>query len=131
MICCKIVFDYKNTKDIGTLLNILNKSGEFLLDSYGCLYFSNVTDLNFTEESIKKIFSDCQCNNYFISIYSEQASPNEYDDSINGWLYDKIIKINYALCENENQKVFQNISIALDELNKEIDDIEVNEANKK
>ena len=50
-----------------------------------------------------------------MDIYSKDNQPSE-DDFINGWLMDKIIKINYARYEQENQKMLQDTMEGLEML---------------
>lgn len=119
MICCKIVTDYNSsTGDFEKLIKKLSKYGDFLWDN-NALFFGDIEN-DTTEKKIGKILKNSGYNKFYISVYSEQNQPQE-TDFINGWLTDRIVRINYKQCEEESQKVFQDIAKGLDMLNQELD----------
>ncbi len=127
MICCKIVTNF-NAGDIEKLFNSLSSAGEFLLAN-NYLYFCD-TESNITETKIKNFLKKAGYTNFFIDIYNKDNQPCESEE-INGWLLNKIMKMNYNLCEQENQKLFQEISKGLDLLDIELDNIAKNALKKK
>jgi len=120
MICCKIIADFENPKaNFGAALQKLSKHAELLWEN-GYLYLGE-TDGDFLTE--KKIINILKSNNYtkfFVDIYSKDNQPKE-TEFINGWLMDKIIKINYNKFEQENQEMLKNTLVGLNMLEKEVD----------
>ena len=55
-----------------------------------------------------------------MDIYSKDNQPQE-SELINGWLTDKLIKINYATYERENQKMLQDTMRGLEMLEAYVD----------
>ena len=121
MICCKIIADYNSPSgDFNKLIAKLTKYGDFLWDSKN-LFFGDIEN-DLTEKKVGKILKQCGYDKFYISVYSEQNQPQE-SDFINGWLTDRIVRINYKQCEDESQKVFHDIATGLAMLNKELDEL--------
>lgn len=121
MICCKIIADYNNPSgDFDKLISKLTKYGDFLWDSNN-LFFGDIEN-DLTEKKIGKILKQCGYDKFYINVYSQYNQPQE-SDFINGWLTDRIVRINYKQCEDESQKVFHDIAIGLAMLNKELDEL--------
>ena len=119
MICCKIITDYNSsTGDFDKLVQSLMKKGDFLWDN-NALFFGDIEG-DTTEKQVGNLLKKAGFNKFYIETYSQTNQPRE-SDFINGWLMDRIVRINYKMCEDESQKVFHDISIGLDLLNEEID----------
>lgn len=116
MIVCKIIskFTSGNFKDLSKKLL---EQGYSLLEK-DTLYFADI-ESNFDTKKISRILKSCGYANFYIEEFNKDNQPKE-SEFINGWILDKIIKINYAKCEQESQEVFRNISKGLDLLNEEI-----------
>lgn len=115
MICCKIISDFNNAN--GDFTGVLETLGK-IADLYwnGNYLFLGETESNLlSEKKIIKILKSKGYTKVFVDIYSKDNQPSE-DDFINGWLTDKIIKINYALYEQENQKMLQDTMKGLEML---------------
>ena len=115
MICCKIISDFNNKNGNFTgVLETLGKTAELYWN--GNYLFLGETESNLlSEKKIIKILKSKGYTKVFVDIYSKDNQPSE-DDFINGWLMDKIIKINYALYEKENQKMLQDTMEGLEML---------------
>ena len=121
MICCKIVTDFNNVNGkFGQLLTKLGKYGDVLWES-GSMFFANTEDEEFDEKKLERILKQSGYKKFFLNIYSKDNEPRE-NDNINGWLYDRIIKINYISCERESQKIFKDISHGLDLLDEMLEE---------
>lgn len=119
MICCKIVTNLNNEK-INILLTKLAEKGNFIIyDKY--IYFCD-SETDFSEKDLKKILKKYGFSNFFLDIYNKDNPPRE-NEEINGWIYNEIMKLNYNMCEKENQKVFHEIWKGLDLLEEEIENI--------
>ena len=119
MICCKIVTNLNNEK-INILLTKLAEKGNFIIyDKY--IYFCD-SETDFSEKNLKKILKKYGFSNFFLDIYNKDNPPRE-NEEINGWIYNEIMKLNYNMCEKENQKVFHEIWKGLDLLEEEIENI--------
>ena len=120
MICCKIIADFDNKEaSFSGLLKKLSEHAEMLWEG-GCLYLGE-TDSDFlSEKKIIKILKANKYTKFFVDIYSKENQPKE-TEFINGWLTDKLIKINYNKFERENQEMLRNTMIGLDMLEKEVD----------
>lgn len=122
MICCKIITDYNNIHgNFNQLLKDLTSCGDFLWEN-NSLYFSNTYEYEVNKKTLIQILKKNGYDDFFINIYSKNNEPNE-NENINGWIYDKLIKINYKCYEHESQELFKNISKGLDMLDEEIADI--------
>ncbi len=121
MICCKIVTDFNNVNGkFGQLLTKLGKYGDVLWES-GSMFFANTEDEEFDEKKLERILKQSGYKKFFLNIYSKDNEPRE-NDNINGWLYDRIMKINYISCERESQKIFKDISHGLDLLDEMLEE---------
>ena len=120
MICCKVIADYDN-KDasFSGVLNKISKYAEVLWDN-GYLYIGEVNGDFLSEKKIIKIFKANKYTKFFVDIYSKDNQPKE-TDFINGWLNDKLMRINYNQYERENQQMLQDTMKGLDILDKEVD----------
>ncbi len=119
MICCKIITDFNNPNgSFDKLVQSLMKRGDFLWDS-NALFFGDIEN-DTTEKQVANLLKKAGFNKFYIETYSQSDPPRE-SDFINGWLTDRIVRINYKMCEDESQKVFHDISKGLDLLNEEID----------
>lgn len=123
MICCKIVANYNDTNgNFQKLIEKLIKYGDFLWEN-GAIFFGDTEHGDVDSKTIKRIFRSTGYKDCFICCYDKNNEPNERDESINGWLADKLIKINYTSYERQSQEVFKNISKGLDILDEEIENI--------
>lgn len=121
MICCKIVTNFSTTQGkFSGLMQSLRSQGCVLWED-GCLYFAD-TEKNLDKKKVGNIVKKNGYSDFYIDVYSKDNEPHE-NDSVNGWLNDKLVKICYNECENQNQEVFRNISIGLDMLSEEIKDL--------
>lgn len=119
MICCKIIADYSNTEaSFSKLCEFLAKKGDFLW-SGNVMYFAD-TEGDTTEKKITTGYKKAGYTKIFIDPYDVKTEPRE-DESVKGWITDKLTKIYYQQYERENQAVFKNIDKGLDALNIEID----------
>lgn len=120
MICCKIIADYENKKaSFSGLLKKLSQYAETLWDN-NCLYVGEVESDFLNEKKIIKILKLNHYSKFFIDVYSQDNQPKE-SEYVNGWLLDKIIKINYATYEQKNQQMLKETMIGLNELEKYVD----------
>ncbi|MBO7732380.1 MAG: hypothetical protein J6S67_07500 [Methanobrevibacter sp.] len=120
MICCKITADYVNPQgNFNKLLQSLAQYGSFLWEDNN-LYFSNVDDLDVNQNKVALILKKSGYRDHFIFVYDKEHEPRE-SEYINGWILDKLIKINYNLYENQSQELFRNISHGLDLLDEELE----------
>lgn len=121
MICCKIISDFNNKNgDFTGVLETLGKTAELYWN--GNYLFLGETESNLlSEKKITKILKSKGYTKVFVDIYSKDNQPSE-DDFINGWLMDKIIKINYALYEQENQKMLQDTMEGLEMLDAAVEE---------
>ncbi len=119
MICCKISTNY-NSPDasFGGLVKGLSKIGDVLWDN-GFVYFGCVDEPSVDAKKISQILRKNGYKEFYIDSYTKENQPHD-GDYINGWVSDKLIKINYKKYEDESQAVFRNISRGLDLLNNEI-----------
>lgn len=123
MICCKITTNYQDPNgNFEVLMEKLSNLGECLW-SEGNLYFSDVVNDKTNHTTVGKILKKAGYKQFYILEYSRTVEPNE-DDSINSWIFDKLIKINYQQCERQSQKTFHEISKGLDILDSIIDQFE-------
>jgi len=123
MICCKIVADYEDPQgSLSKLFDNLANHGTFLLENNN-LFFSNTDDINFTQKKVENILKRSGYKNFLILVYDKKHDPKE-NEYINGWIIDKLIKINYNTYENQSQELFRNISHGLDMLDDELSEIE-------
>lgn len=120
MICCKITADFNNAS--ANFKGIMESLGK-----YADLYWENnylflgETETSFlTEKKIVNILKKNGCTKFFVDIYSKDNQPQE-SELINGWLTDKLIKINYATYERENQKMLQDTMRGLEILEAYVD----------
>jgi len=120
MICCKITADFNNAN--GSFKGVLDSLGK-----YADLYWENnylflgETDTDFlTEKKIINILKKNGYTKFFVDIYSKDNQPNE-TEAINGWLTDKLIKINYNTFERVNQEMLKNTMKGLEDLEKYVD----------
>lgn len=119
MICCKIIADFSDESlQIDSLFKKMAKFGDFLWEN-GAFYFSNTDDINFTEAKLSNVLRRAGVKKFYIQEYTERTPPRE-SEYVNGWLYDRLMRINYAMCEHESQKVFRDIMNGLDLLDQEI-----------
>jgi hypothetical protein len=123
MICCKIVANYNDTEgNFKKLSEKLIQYGDFLWEN-GVIFFGDTEHEEMDSKKVKKIVRSAGYKECFVCSYDKNNEPSESSESINGWLADKLIKINYALYEKQSQTVFKNISKGLDILDEEIENI--------
>ena len=124
MICCKIVTNLKKKEGkVSDLFQNLAKKGDFIVfNNY--LYFCE-SESNFSEKDLKKMLKKYGFSEFFLDIYDKENLPRETEE-INAWVYNELMKINYNMYEQENQKVFKDISKGLDLLDREIENIKNN-----
>lgn len=120
MICCKITADFNNAN--GSFKGVLDSLGK-----HADLYWENnylflgETDTDFlTEKKIINILKKNGYTKFFVDIYSKDNQPNE-TEAINGWLTDKLIKINYNTFERVNQEMLKNTMKGLEDLEEYVD----------
>ena len=120
MICCKITADFYNTN--ANFEEVLKSLGK-----YADLYWENnylflgETDTEFlTEKKIINILKKNGYTKFFVDIYSKDNQPNE-TDFINGWLTDKLMRINYITYEKTNQEMLKKTMEGLELLEKYVD----------
>ena len=120
MICCKIIADYNNPQgDFSKLFKTLSNYGDVLWEN-NALFFGDTENIKTSESKVKSIIKKSGYSKSFIDVYDQTNEPHE-GEYVNGWIYDKIIKINYKMCELTSQKVFRETMVGLDELDKEIE----------
>ena len=73
-----------------------------------------------SEKKIIRILKANKYTKFFVDIYSKDNQPNE-TEFINGWLTDKLIRINYNQYEKENHQMLVNTMKCLKILNEEVD----------
>lgn len=122
MICCKIIADFDNPNgSFKGLLEKLSEYGEVLWENNHLFFGETSTDF-LTEKKIINILKKNNYTKFFVDIYSKDNQPKE-SDGINGWLNDKLIKINYNMYEKENQQMLKETMIGLDMLEKMVDQL--------
>lgn len=118
MICCKIVTDYDEGK-----FSKLYKA----LSSYGGVLWTNDVlyvgsdEPKLTKNKVESLLKDSDYNEYFIKEYKSIADIKE-TESLAGWLFDWIIRINKAKFEQKQQKLLHKLSHGLDDLDAEVDE---------
>lgn len=123
MICCKIVANYNSTEgNFSGLIKDLGKKGEILFQD--CLFFSDCVN-NIDKKFISKVLKKNNYKEFFINEYTEENQPQE-SEFINGWLFDKLIKISYNMYEKVNQEKLREISDKIDFLTEELKKLEEN-----
>ena len=123
MICCKIVANYNSTEgNFSGLIKDLGKKGEILFQD--CLFFSDCVN-NIDKKFISKVLKKNNYKEFFINEYTEENQPQE-SEFINGWLFDKLIKISYNMYEKVNQEKLREISDKIDFLTEELKKVEEN-----
>ena len=123
MICCKIVANYNSTEgNFSGLIKYLGKKGEILFQD--CLFFSDCVN-NIDKKFISKVLKKNNYKEFFINEYTEENQPQE-SEFINGWLFDKLIKISYNMYEKVNQEKLREISDKIDFLTEELKKLEEN-----
>ena len=123
MICCKIVANYNSTEgNFSGLIKDLGKKGEILFQD--CLFFSDCVN-NIDKKFISKVLKKNNYKEFFTNEYTEENQPQE-SEFINGWLFDKLIKISYNMYEKVNQEKLREISDKIDFLTEELKKLEEN-----
>ena len=123
MICCKIVANYNSTEgNFSGLIKDLGKKGEILFQD--CLFFSDCVN-NIDKKFISKVLKKNNYKEFFINEYTDENQPQE-SEFINGWLFDKLIKISYNMYEKVNQEKLREISDKIDFLTEELKKLEEN-----
>ena len=122
MICCKIIAEYANKSGkCSLLMNRLSQHGDVLWEGDSeSLFFGDTVSCNMTEKKIINIVKKCGYTKVYVDIFTEENPPRE-TESTNGWIFDKLTRINYIIYERENQKMLRDTMIGLDMLNEEID----------
>lgn len=124
MICCKIITNFNDAHgNFEKLLNTLSSYGEVLWEN-GYIFFGDTEHDEVNEKKVQKILKNSGYMSFFINTYAKENQPNETDD-INGWLTDKLIKINYVQYERHSQQIFKDISKGLDILNQQVDELQL------
>lgn len=124
MICCKIVANYNNTEgNFSGLIKDLGKKGEILLFK-DHLFFSDCVN-NIDKKFLSKVLKKNNYKEFFINEYTEENQPQE-SEFINGWLFDKLIKISYNMYEKVNQEKLREIWNKIDFLTEELKKLEEN-----
>lgn len=120
MICCKIIADYENPNaDFGGALKKLSEHAEILWEG-GYLYLGEINSDFLSEKKIIRILKANKYTKFFVDIYSKDNQPNE-TEFVNGWLTDKLIRINYNQYEKDNHQMLVNTMKGLEILNEEVD----------
>ena len=124
MFCCKIVANYNNTEgNFSGLIKDLGKKGEILLFK-DHLFFSDCVN-NIDKKFLSKVLKKNNYKEFFINEYTEENQPQE-SEFINGWLFDKLIKISYNMYEKVNQEKLREIWNKIDFLTEELKKLEEN-----
>ncbi len=119
MICCKISANYSSPdSSFSGLIKDFSKLGDVLWEN-GFIYFGCVDEPSVDSKKVGRVLRKNGYKEYFINTYDKENQPRD-GDYINGWVTDKLIKINYKRYEDESQSVFRNISKGLDCLEDEI-----------
>lgn len=122
MICCKIIADYNNESgSFQTLLELLANYGDVRWEQ-GSLFFADVSGES-NERKIRNIVKKAGYTKCYIDVYDKNNTPHETDDSVNSWLMNKLLQLSYYDLENKSQKLYKEISVGLDALDKQVDEI--------
>ena len=126
MICCKIIANFLDPNVyMSKLLKQFGACGWTVWNGKE-IYFANTVDREIKEKTVKIILNRCGVRSHYINIYDQHNEPRETEE-MNGWIWDKLIKINYKECEDSQQEVFRNIMKGLDALEIEIDSLPAKE----
>lgn len=118
MICCKIITNFSAKEgSFDQLCTLLGKKGSWMWDS-GNLYFAD-TEGDTDKKTIMRIVKKAGYEDAYIYIYDKDNEPRENEEH-KAWIADKLVKIYYLQFERENQKVLQETSQGLDQLNEEL-----------
>lgn len=130
MICCKIVANYNDVNgNFKKLSEKLIKYGDFLWEN-GVVFFGDTEHEEVDSKTIKRIFRSAGYKECFVYSYDKNNEPDEKDQSINSWLLDKIVKINYTNYEKQSQELFKSISKGLDMLDEQIENLKQSQQQK-
>ena len=88
------------------------------------MFFSDCVN-NIDKKFISKVLKKNNYKEFFINEYTEENQPQE-SEFINGWLFDKLIKISYNMYEKVNQEKLREISDKIDFLTEELKKLEEN-----
>lgn len=126
MICCKIISNFtERTVSLSKLLKTLGSLGWLIWDGQN-IYFANTDSYEVGEVKVKSTLRKCGVKSFYIQVYNKDSDLKEKEDT-NGWIIDKLVKINYKLYEDRSQEVFRDILKGLDMLDEEIHRIESQE----
>ncbi len=121
MICCRIITNFLAEQGhFSQLCKFLGKKGDWMWHS-DSLYFAD-TEGSTDEKTIMRLVKKAGYKQPYIEVYDKDNEPHD-NDEIKAWVADKLIKIYYLQFERDHQKVLQETSKGLQELNKEIDAI--------
>ena len=84
------------------------------------MYLGEISTDFLSEKKIIRILKANKYTKFFVDIYSKDNQPNE-TEFVNGWLTDKLIRINYNQYEKENHQMLVNTMKGLEILNEEVD----------
>lgn len=120
MICCKIAADFgANRGEFAALCHSLCRKGSLKYQN-GAMYFADVENPSTGKPFVARCLRKAGYPSFYICEYDKDNRPNEPDADANAWLADKLIKMNYRLCEEQSQKSFREISKGLDILEAEM-----------
>ena len=121
MICCKIIADYNNTAgSLNELCRLLSKKGDWTWNG-DALFFAD-TEGEVEEKTVVRYVKKAGYTKVFVDVYDKNNEPHE-NESIKGWIIDKVTKIYYVQYTKENQKVLLETKKGLDEINRELDNM--------
>ncbi len=120
MICCKIITNYNlESASFGGLIKDLTKIGDVLWEN-NSLYFGCTDDYFVDSKKLGRVLRKNGYKDFYINSYDKTNEPQD-GDYINGWITERLIRMNYKQYEDASQSVFKNISEGLDILDAEIE----------
>jgi hypothetical protein len=118
MICCKIITDYNNTNaSFSKLCELLSKKGDWTWNG-DSLFFAD-TEGSTDEKTIIRCVKKAGYTKVFVNVYDKDNEPHE-NESIKGWITDKVVKIYYKQFEDNNRAVLLETKKGLDEIEQEV-----------
>lgn len=118
MICCRIITDYDKDGSFNELCKLLGKKGDWLWHR-GSLYFAD-TEGDTTEKSVNRYIKKAGYTKSYVEVFDKDHEPR-LDEDAKSWVADKLTKIMYLKFEQENQKMLQETSRGLKEIETELD----------
>jgi hypothetical protein len=99
MICCKIISNFQDKNiSLAKILKSLGSLGYLIWDGQS-IFFADVSSYQIDESKIRSLLRKCGVKSLYINVYDKDNQPRE-NDEIDAWILDKLIKINYKLCED-------------------------------